>query len=83
MKDWKPNDDKDKEIDEVPKYKKKAPKKKKYGIEYLRGGFCGHYTSFDWFATEKARDEAMKNFEAKTGNSNFGFTLSAKKIERK
>ncbi|MCK9558108.1 MAG: hypothetical protein M0R50_08735 [Candidatus Cloacimonetes bacterium] len=78
-------DDRDKEIDEVPKHKKKAPKKKKYGIEYLRNGFCGNYSTCTWFATEKARDEAMKNFAAKTEkiNSRFIIYTSAKKIERK
>jgi len=56
------------ENDDVPKHRKKAPKKKPFGIEYFRGYSLGGWTSHSWYATAKARDQAYDNLIIKTAN---------------
>ena len=72
-----------KETDEIPKHHKKAPKKKPYGIEYFRSGWIGGWTSHDWYATSKARDNAYDDLLRKT-DSMPSTTLCSKirKVER-
>lgn len=65
------------EIPEIPRHQKKAPKKKRYGIEYFSRWF-GTWHNHTWYATAKARDQAFEDINSKTGT----ISSEARKVER-
>lgn len=53
------------DVDEIPRHQKKAPKHKRFGIEQWsrwHNRWCGR----QWYVTAKARDQAFKNLTTKT-----------------
>lgn len=53
------------EPDDRPRYRKKAPRHKRYGIEQWSRWFS-KWCHRQWYATTKARDQAFENHITKT-----------------
>lgn len=51
--------------DDVPRYRKKTPRHKRFGIEQWSRSFK-KWCHRSWYATEKGRDQAFDNLTTKT-----------------
>ena len=80
MQDW----DEPRELDEAPeapRHKKKAPKKKLFGIEYF-SDWLGDWHNRTWYATSKARDQAYDDLIAKTNDTPRRHISEIRKVDR-
>ena len=66
---------------EVPRHQKRAPKKKRYGIEYFSRWF-NIWHNRTWYVTAKARDQAFESLADKTSSLPNTMTSEARKVDR-